>query len=211
MGWSKLDQEKKLCREWLQEPLVNPETGRTIERNGPTFNNWKKRCKAVGLGARPTATKTMSWSKCQEWRKNPTINPDTGRKIQVGGPKYQWIEKQCQLITEPDCKLQGNYFRPDKKGMVPCVNCKGVYYVVRKTEYNQVWGPLNKPTRNIKLHFYTHTWDYQHGHYRPVFIGYKPKPPRQATQPILKQRPVRHTPAKKNPKYAVDGVLKLFF
>ena len=32
---------------------------------------------------------------CQEFLRNPTINPDTGRKIKIGGPTYLQLVKEC--------------------------------------------------------------------------------------------------------------------
>ena len=206
--WSKLDEEKRLCSLWLKEPLVNPETGHSIERNGPTFNQWMERCRRIGLMNRPKATKEMTWRKCQEWRRNPSINPDTGRKIDPYGPTGKWIAKQCRTIQERELELFGEYYLPDKNGMVPCVLYRDHYYVVRTFQERRVWGPLNKPARSIKLYFYTFTWDYLYDHYRPIFMDSPPQPPQQIKKQQLSQRKTEIK--KSNPKYLVDTVVDLF-
>lgn len=207
MVWTKSDEEKRLCQLWLREPLINPETGHSIDRNGPTFNNWRERCRRAGLMNRPKATKVMTWRKCQEWRRNPHVNPDTGRKIDPNGPTGKWIAKECQALQEREIDLLGEYYLPDRRGMVPCVIHNDQRYVVRTFTDRKVWGPLNKPAKVIKLCYYTFTWDYQHGHYRPIFIDSPPKPPPEKP---LKRKIRKNDPRKENPKYMVDTVVNLF-
>ena len=217
--WSRLDEEKRLCALWLQEPLVNPESGHPIERDGPTFNVWKERCKKIGMKSRPVSTKTMTWRKCQEWRRYPDINPDTGRKIDKDGPTYKWIEKQCLLIEGKELVLHGEYYIPDQKGMVPCVLYKSTWYVLRMNEGRKVWGPLNKPAKNIKLCYYADTWDYHYNHYKPVFVG--GPPPKRVVDKSRPQSIVKRSQSsawldktlenkKENPKYVVDNIVDLF-
>ena len=212
--WSRIDEEKRLCMLWLQEPLVNPETGHPIDRNGPTFNMWRERCKNAGIKNRPTPTNTMTWRKCQEWYKNPDINPDSGRKINRNGPTYKWIEQQCKCIEEKELVLEGDYYVPDKKGMVPCVLFRGTLYVVRTFAGRKVWGPLNKPAKGVKLYYYADTWDYHYNHYKPIFIGGAPPPPRRANpKPKPKNKWLNITKTeqpKENPKYVVDNIVDLF-
>jgi len=212
--WSRTDEERRLCELWLQEPLINPESGHPIERNGPTFNMWRERCKNIGLAHRPIATKEMTWRKCQEWRRYPNINPDTGREISKDGPTYKWIEKQCQLIEEKEISLEGEYYLPDQKGLVPAVQHSDTIYVVRIHEGRKVWGPLNKPAKGIKLFYYADTWDYHYNHYKPIFID-RPPPKRiqerrtntlPAKESLLTSKPKQ----RENPKYAVDNIINLF-
>ena len=208
--WTSIDEERRLCNLWLNEPLINPETGHSISRNGPTFNSWKKRCKKLNLRACPRATKKMTWSKCQEWRKNPTINPDSGFKIKRGGETYKWIESQCKLIEKQGVVLEGTYFIPDTKGMVPCVKSRSTWYVLRKYNNRQVWGPLNKPAKNVKLVYYKDTWDYTYNHYRPIYISGK-APKRIGSPPQLPpQRRKKPKQPKSDPKYIVDNIVDLF-
>ena len=202
--WTKTNEEQRLCSLWLQEPLINPETGHSIRRNGPTFNSWKERCKSVNMQSRPLATKQMTWRKCQEWQRNPMVNPDTGRKIARGGATYKWIKKECQLIDDPKLTLEGEYYIPDQKGMVPAVLYRGTWYVIRTHQGRKVWGPLNKPAKKIKLRYYADTWDYHYNHYKPIYIG-RPAPKRVA--PIKKTRKQKPPP---NPKYVVDDIINLF-
>jgi hypothetical protein len=219
MFWSKRDELKRLCEEWLREPLVNPETGHPIERNGPTYQRWQKKCKELGIKHRPAATKELTWRKCQEWRRDPTINPDTGRKIQRDGPTYKWLETQCRLITEKEIELIGDYYPPDTRGMVPAVTWRGTIYIVRRCngKERKVWGPLNKPAKDIKMRYYADTWDYTYKHYRPVFIGGTPSRPRQASikksatsTSSISEKILSERKTEKNPKYMVDKVIDCF-
>lgn len=223
MVWSKTDEEKRLCKEWLKEPLINPETGLAIKRNGPTFMYWKEKCKKLRLGSRPVATGELSYRKCQEWRRNKKINPDTGREIKIGGTKYKWLEKTCRQITEKEIKLEGEYHIPDSRGMVPCVRYAGTWYVTRKLGSRKVWGPQNKPARAVKLCYYADTWDYHYNHYKPVFIDGTPK--RSAVVEFGSSKsggdgPNRggtgltaqflHSRERKTPKHVVDDFFDLF-
>ena len=169
MNWNRIyAEERRKCELWLQDPLTNPDTGRSIERNGPTFKSWCNRCKGIG---KPVATRQMTWSKCQEWRRNPTINPETGRQIVKNGKLYRQIEKQCKGITEKPVELLGEYYKPDRHGIVPTVLYRQRYYIVRKYNGRKIWGPLNKPAYSIILHFYKDTWDYKYSTYRPIYMG----------------------------------------
>lgn len=201
--WSQLNEEQRLCALWLKEPLINPETGHSIDRNGPTYIVWRQRCKDVGMVSRPQATGVMTWRKCQEWKRNPTINPDTGRKINEDGKTYKMIEQQCRVIEEKELTLEGDYYLPDSRGMIPCIIYREGRYVVRRYEGRRVWGSLNKPAKNIKLCYYKDTWDYHNNHYRPVFIDSEP------IRPVPKARQKKKT-ENKEPKHVVDTFLDLF-
>ena len=220
--WSRINEEKRLCELWLQEPLVNTQTGYPIERDGPTFNAWKERCKNAGLKYRPIATKTMTWRKCQEWKRYPNINPDTGRKRINDGPTYKWIKTQCKLIEEKEIFLEGDYYLPDQNGMVPCILYRDTWYVLRRCEERKVWGPLNKPAKNVKLCYYTDNWDYHYNHYKPVFIdGPPPKRVVDKRKPLRKRTVnnndwlsntfIKETAqSNANPKSVVDNIVDLF-
>lgn len=206
MPWTSIDEEKRLCTEWLAEPLINPETGAAIDRNGPTFLQWKERCKKLGLQSSPLATGKISWRKCMEWKNNRLINPDSGRQIKVDGPVYKWLEKQCSNI-EKETVLLGEYLKPDCKGMVPCVKHADTFYVVRKLENRKVWGPLNKPAKHLHLIFYKDTYDYRNNKYKPVYTG-GPPPLKNDTriEPIYKSVKAVAT----DPKKIVDQVIDIF-
>jgi hypothetical protein len=209
--WTKLDEEKRLCELWLTEPLINPETGHPIDRNGPKYNELKFRCKQLGLKATPVATKNITWRKCQEWRKNPDINPDTGRKISRNGPTWKWLEKKCKCIDSPQLELVGEYYIPDNKGMVPCIQYGKTWYVVRKYNDRLIWGSLNKPARGIQLYYYADTWDYRNNHYKPIFMNKTPQRPKTQQKRTFKNIDWLNTPRQeRNPKYIVDNVIDLF-
>jgi hypothetical protein len=203
LHWSKTDEERRLCELWLKEPLINPETGHIIDHNGPTFEQWKQRCIRLGLSVKKIGdTNKMSWSHCQAWYKNPGRNPVTGKKILVGGPTYRQIKKQCEC-TEIRQELQGDYYLPDKNGVVPCVIERERRYALRKYQTRRVWGPLNKPPHNVQFCYFADTWDYNQGHFRPIFReGPPPRLPNQiSSRPTSKQQ---------HPKKIVDNILNLF-
>lgn len=207
MPWTLLDEEKRLCNEWLVEPLINPETGYPIERNGPTFMSWKERCKKCGISGKPVATKKITWRKCQEWRNNKSVNPDTGRKIKINGPTYKWLEKTCKNMEEKSIILMGEYtYLPDNKGIVPCVINRDTKYIVRTCDNRKIWGPLNKPGKNIKLCYYKDTWDYKYNFFKPIFIGEQPSPIK-VNNTYNTQIPKM---VKDNPKKIVDKLINLF-
>lgn len=199
--WTRIDEERRLCELWLKDPLINPDTGHPIDRNGPTYNNWIERCKKLGMKHRPLATREMTWRKCEAWRENPSLNPDSGRKIKIGGKIYKEIQKQCNIINK-EIKLEGDYYIPDKSGLVPTIIYRSTIYVVRKLNNRKVWGPLNKPAKNIRLRYYKDTWDYRYNHYKPIFQQ-EPKRPDSK----IKKRAIKKT---ENPKYVVDGIINLF-
>ena len=206
--WSNKDEEKRLCSQWLEEPLINPETGQSIDRKGPTYASWSRRCKIIGMSGTPTATKKMTWRKCQAWYNNRSVNPDTGREIERGGPTWKWIEKECKVIEEKEITLLGKYYLPDRHGMVPCVVYRGTMYLVRQYQGRKIWGPLNKPAKGIKLCYYSDSWDYRYNHYKPIFVGGPPpRRPKTAPKPGVKNRRVK---PKDNPKQVVDNFLNLF-
>lgn len=220
--WTKTDEEKRLCETWLLDPLINPETGYPIERNGPTWKEWGMRCKRIGLSGRPKATREMTWQKCQEWYRDQTVNPDSGCKIKVGGPTWKRIQRQCKGM-EKTIDLPGDYYIPDKLGMVPTVKWRGHYYVIRKHNGHKIWGPLNKPAKGVTLTYYTNTWDFNHNHYRPIFRQGPPRPPsgvipRSHTRTDTHSRQVdpgiilnsRPTDRSNSPKYVVDDIIDMF-
>jgi len=179
--WSETDEEKRLCNEWLRDPLINPKTGHPIERGGPTYTFWLQKCKQYNI-KKPKATGEITWRKCQAWLKNKEINPDTGRKIKIGGPKYKWLENECKKNDgDKPINLLGEYYIPDSKGFVPTIKKGESIYVVRKYDGRKVWGPLNKPCKGIELRYYKDTWDYKYNHYKPIFIGGSIKKPKQSS------------------------------
>ena len=41
---------------------------------------------------------------CEKWRRNKSINPRTGRKINIGGPTYNDLERECRRVGRPTYK-----------------------------------------------------------------------------------------------------------
>lgn len=209
--WSKTDELRRLCLEWLREPLLNPNTGYPIERNGPTFKMWQKRCKELNLDHRPKPTGEITWRKYQEWKTNPLVNPETGRKIKENGPTFKRIKKGLKKNPpEKKVTLLGEYYVPDAKGYVPCVKHLESWCIVRKDSGRKVWGALNKPAKNIRLVYYKDTWDYRNNHYAPVFLGgTAPKKPSAPTTEQNTTRPVVNFVKKEEPKKIIDRLFNI--
>lgn len=206
MSWNKRKEEIRLCEEWLKDPLVNPKTGRPIERGGPKYQEWEHRCKKLGLSHRPVATGKMTWRKCQEFRKNPHVNPETGRKITPGSPTWKKIYKQCKCIEQKGHRetILGEYPVPDKNGLVPAKRVKNSYYIVRYHESRPVYGTLNKYADNAVQVYFKDTWDYLNGRYKPIFRNGEPQ------RPVYLPAISKIKKTKENPKRAVDGFLNIF-
>jgi len=93
---------------------VNPDTGRKIKVGGPTYKKWEKKCsrsRSVSRSRSPSKSQSVSrsrlpsrtrssGSKCSKWLANRKVNPDTGRKIKVGGPTYKKWEKRCKSVGD---------------------------------------------------------------------------------------------------------------
>jgi hypothetical protein len=234
-SYSRRDEEKRLCNEWLKDPMVNPKTGMPIDLKGPTYLEWQKRCKDLGLSYKPIRTKELSYRKCQEWRKTPHVNPETGKQIMVGGTLYKRIERQCKNVTEKPVVLNGTYFPPDLQGFVPTVkSTNGSHYIVRHSSNRSeigattasnamdhlVYGPLNALTyknRTTLVHF-KDTWDFKQGYYRPIFKGSSrssaPSQPSHQTQSAktvaAANTAYTTTASRSNPKSKVDALVNLF-
>lgn len=169
MSWTKRDEDIRLCKEWLINPFINPETNKKIERNGPTFNIWKKKCKNYGL---KKGKSEITWAKCQEFKINPLVNPETGRPIKKDGTIYKQYMKACKTIKKPG--ILGVYPSPDSNGLVPCFKCKNNYYIARTYQGRKVYGELNKAVFKITMIYFKDTWDYTHKKYKPIFRGKEP-------------------------------------
>ncbi|GHV49500.1 hypothetical protein AGMMS49579_01380 [Spirochaetia bacterium] len=89
------------CLKWLKNPTVNPETNRKIKVGGAIYKKLEKKCGSpIPIGAILTPPPTIkpqvsTVDECEEWLKNPEINPETNRKIKVGGAVYKRLEKEC--------------------------------------------------------------------------------------------------------------------
>lgn len=207
MSWNSEKEAKRLCEEWLKDPLVNPKTGRPIERDGPIYKKWEEKCKKLGLSHRPVATKKMTWRKCQEFKKDPHTNPETGRKITPGSPTWRSIYKQCKNI-EKEFNILGEYPKPESNGLVAVKKVNDHYYIIRSYEGRPVYGPLNKYAENsiFKVYF-KDTWDYINDHYKPIFVnGREPPEPRQS----LLTGTSKTDPKKRDPKKIVDSFFNVF-
>lgn len=122
------------CERWKRDPLINPETGKTIKLGGPTFSRLEKECasrkisksktksprlktpspsprKPRHVSPRKSLRRSRSLEKdCEKWFKEPTINPITGRRIKENGPTFKAWEKDCEkwkFVKEPQLSSSG--------------------------------------------------------------------------------------------------------
>ena len=191
------DEIHRLCEEWIQEPLINPKTGRRILKNGETYKMWQNKCKELGLEHKPKCNKLVTYNRCQEWIKNRNINPETGRKISSTGPTFKRYLKKCKNVERR--QIEGEYSHPEPDGRIPCIKSNSRFYVIRKCkDGRRVWGPLNKYARGAVMHHFKDTWDFKNQYFMPIFIGKSGA--RKHGSVVQKQ----HTP-KKNTKKTQKG------
>lgn len=96
-----------MCDEWRRNPLVNPDTGRKIVRNGPVYKKLKKKCTGPAGGPTGPVPKEFEWlieamreeAECNEWKKDPLVNPVTRRRIGRNGPVYKKLKERCGQAT----------------------------------------------------------------------------------------------------------------
>jgi len=81
-----------MCDTWLQNKLVNPDTGRQIKLDGPTYKAWKAKCKDDQPNDQPRGQPKG----CNDWLQNKLVNPDTGRQIKLDGPTYRAWKAKCK-------------------------------------------------------------------------------------------------------------------
>ena len=80
--FTRIDEEKRLCQAWLDEPLINPSTGMPIERKGPTYQFWQGKCTRLGMSDKPPSTGKMTW------RKRAMMFSSTNTKDEHHGPVF---------------------------------------------------------------------------------------------------------------------------
>ena len=54
---------EQVCREWLANPLMNPRTGRRIQKDGPTYKVLQDECKRTPLMVRPSPDGKYTYEK----------------------------------------------------------------------------------------------------------------------------------------------------
>ncbi|QIH04892.1 major virion DNA-binding protein [Dasineura jujubifolia toursvirus 2a] len=103
------------CNEFIKTPSKNPYTGRKIKQGGDVYKKIQRDCANV-INKQPAQWITINRSKpvkrrsvnpnnrsslvelCNAFVKSPTINPKTNRKIKIGGPTYNELVKQCEVL-----------------------------------------------------------------------------------------------------------------
>jgi 2-cysteine adaptor domain len=92
------------CLAWMRNPLVNPDTGRKITADGPTYKKWVKKCNIYQCSTeelhRSKSPQYIS-PECERWFLDPLVNPYTRRKIKRSGPTYQKLRKECGSQLRP--------------------------------------------------------------------------------------------------------------
>ena len=111
------------CQKWLNNPEVNPITGRKIKIGASTYNKFEKKCspkksspkKPSGKKSSPKkTTKEIDKKICDEWLNNPEVNPVTGRKIKIGAATYNKLENECSPKKSSPKKSSGKKSSPKK-------------------------------------------------------------------------------------------------
>lgn len=107
-----------LCDRWNKNKNINPTTRRSITRNGSTYNRIKKACDKIYLNTDTDKDSNKDAKKkgkginkdkdihekidnkiiCEKWNKKKDINPLTGKKIKINGPKYNYLKTLCSDI-----------------------------------------------------------------------------------------------------------------
>lgn len=104
----------KDCDKWKQTPHINPRTNRRISPTGKVYKELERDCgspKLVGKHYGPikhtSPPRKGNYAPfCDEWFRQPHVNPRTGRAIKVGGPTFKAIEKECGDSGQTNIKAQ---------------------------------------------------------------------------------------------------------
>ena len=97
-----------ICKEWIKNPTINPRTHRKISPQGKIYKNLEKDCGVRSKGttspsgrrgarkgsAGPKVVRSVR-SVCEEWFKNPNVNPRTKRRIKNNGLVYKNLKIEC--------------------------------------------------------------------------------------------------------------------
>ena len=88
-----------LCKEWLKNKNINPETKRKIKDTSPIYKKYLKLCNDDNNNDDNNNDDNNNDDKiknlCKEWIKNKNINPTTKRKIKDTSPIYKNYIKLC--------------------------------------------------------------------------------------------------------------------
>jgi hypothetical protein len=89
-----------ICKEWIKNPTINPRTHRKISPQGKIYKNFEKDCnKTLKMRRLPSDDMRRVPLRvervCEEWFKNPNINPRTKRRIKNNGLVYKNLKIEC--------------------------------------------------------------------------------------------------------------------
>jgi hypothetical protein len=83
---------EQYCYQFLENPKVNPFSGRSIRKGGETFNNLMDLCEKNGI-----------IEKCKQLEKNPLYNPFTGKRLSLNGKSLEEWSKRCRKEYKKRC------------------------------------------------------------------------------------------------------------
>lgn len=109
---------KTICDKFLALKTINPRTGRKIMSSGKVYKDLMKECspssKAPPKKIQPKKS-SPKMSVCEEFMKNKTKNPRTGRVIKENGPVYTKLLKECvkemALVLTPNELVVKKYIK----------------------------------------------------------------------------------------------------
>lgn len=91
-------------------------------------------------------------SYCQQFHENPSFNPETGRRITIGGPTYR---RYAQLCGQPPGPVPA-YLEESIRGLAPAAplpEAEGqpqALVIVRGPYFNEAYAiPLDESTRDL--------------------------------------------------------------
>ncbi|AAS18054.1 unknown [Singapore grouper iridovirus] len=118
------------CDEFRRDPSRNPTTGRPIKIDGPIYKKLIRECGEETEDERPRKRDMSPEEKCDEFRRDPSRNPITGKTIKVGGPVYRKLEKECSPPEDTFSEASDTDFDTDyriklqrKRGMSRTERC----------------------------------------------------------------------------------------
>ena len=124
---------KEDCDEWRRNPTKNPLTGRPITATGKIYKKFEKDCEerddpepSKKHDPIPPKRKEAE-DDCDKWRKNPTINPATGRPITKTGKIYKKLERDCKDDAKRDDKGKSPQQRPQQRPNERPLNLETLY------------------------------------------------------------------------------------
>jgi hypothetical protein len=102
--------QKEICKQWMKNKNINPETLRAIKETGAIYKKLDKNCssdkkdKPLNKNKNEKKVKLTESAICNLWRLNKNINPITSRAITTSGKIYKELAKKCSHISSSSIK-----------------------------------------------------------------------------------------------------------